>query len=495
MITHNIADYIAMNAARRPEKTALIQQERSVSYAQLESGVTALAVSLQAQGLDRGDIVGIAMRDGIDYVAIMLAAFRIGIVVLPMDSRWTPIEKANVSSHFEAKAVILDGSVDGDVGGARAIAFDPAMYEADPALLRLPEDFSADEPLVLSLSSGTTGIPKGPMISHRHFMLRHYAEWLALGFLQSDVNLCATPLYFGGGRYFTLSYLMAGATVVLNSPPYELDELAAVVTRFGVTTTFLVPTLLRRIASAADEVRAPFQMLRFVISSGSSLHPQESAEISRQVNACIINLYASTEGGSVSLHHPAIEGPANGSVGSSILGSTLGIADADDEPLPQGETGLIRHRAPWHPAGFHNSPEETQRYFRKGWYYPGDIGHIDASGYLFITGRAKDMIIRGGVNIYPDEIEVALLARAQITDAAVVGRPSAELGEEVVAFVTVQGTLDSDALRAHCRSVLAAYKVPVAFIVVETLPRNQSGKILKAVLRATFDTVPPATSQ
>ncbi|MCX7324972.1 MAG: AMP-binding protein [Hyphomicrobiales bacterium] len=487
MITANIANYITMNAARRPEKVALIQGDRSVTYASLDRDVSALCMTYQDAGLGRGDIVGIAMRDSIDYVAMMLAAFRLGIVLLPMDSRWTPVEKANVARFFEARAVVLDTGTETVVGNSPVLRFDPAMYRRDTAGLRLPDGFSADEPLVLSLSSGTTGIPKGPMISHRHYMLRHYTEWLALGFLQTDINLCSTPLYFGGGRYFTLSYLLAGATVVINSPPYELAELASVISRFGVTTTFLVPTLLRRLATEPDDVRAPFQKLRFIVCSGSSLHPTESAELSAKVNSCIINHYASTEGGSVSMHNPMVEGPANGSVGRSVLGSTLEIADADDNALPQGETGLIRHRAPWHPAGFHNSPEETKKAFRKGWYYPGDIGHIDPNGYLFITGRAKDMIIRGGINIYPDEIEATLLTMPQVEDAAVVGRPSAELGEEVVAFVTVKSAVDPEMLRAHCRSVLSAYKVPAEIIFLDALPRNQSGKIVKAKLRESFE--------
>ena len=490
MITANVADFLSMNAGRRPEKTALIERDRRMSYAELDRAHLAVAAALQGLGFGRGEIVGIAMRDGIDYVVTMMAAFRLGIVVLPMDSRWTEAEKANVARFFGARAVILSQSGTPLVGDSPAIAFLPAWMETSTDGLRLPEGFSADEPLVLSLSSGTTGIPKGPMISHRHYMLRMYTEWLALGYLQTDTNLCATPLYFGGGRYFTMAYLMAGATVVINSPPYEVEELAEVVARHTVSTTFLVPTLLRRIAAAPPHVRAPFQALRFVISSGSALHPTEAAELSEKVNACIINHYASTEGGSVSMHNPTVDGPANGSVGRSVLGSQLQIADEQDNPLPQGATGLIRHKAPWHPAGFYNSPEESKRAFRNGWYYPGDIGHIDEKGYLFITGRAKDMIIRGGINIYPDEIEAALLQRAEIVDAAVVGRTHPELGEEVVAFVVADGPVDAEALKAHCRASLAAYKVPVDFITIEAMPRNQSGKILKHVLRDRFASLP-----
>jgi acyl-CoA synthetase (AMP-forming)/AMP-acid ligase II len=166
-----------------------------------------------------------------------------------------------------------------------------------------------------------------------------------------------------------------------------------------------------------------------------------------------------------------------------MLGSDVGIAAEDGGVLGTGQTGLIRHRAPWHPAGFHSNPAETARWFRDGWYYTGDIGHMDEAGFLFITGRAKDMIIRGGVNIYPDEIEAALISHPAIADAAVVGRPARGLGEEVVAFVVASGEVSAEMLRAHCLDRLAPYKVPSVYRSVADLPRNPGGKVMKAVLR------------
>ena len=162
MITANVADFLSMNAGRRPEKVALIERDRRMSYAELDRAHLAVAAALQGLGLGRGEIVGIAMRDGIDYVVTMMAAFRLGIVVLPMDSRWTEAEKANVARFFGARTVILSQSGVSLVGDSPALAFDPAWTETDTGGLRLPEDFSADEPLVLSLSSGTTGIRSGP---------------------------------------------------------------------------------------------------------------------------------------------------------------------------------------------------------------------------------------------------------------------------------------------------------------------------------------------
>ena len=483
MIADNIAQYIAMNAIRRPERAALIGHGRRLDYRQLERAMLGVAAALQEWGVRRGEIVGVAMRDDIDHVVTMFAIARLGAILLPMDARWTAVETQNVARHFDARVVVTSDTQSSRLPETPVIVFDAAMLEHDIESLRLPADSSADDPLLLSLSSGTTGTPKGPILSHRQMLLRHYTEWLALGFLQSDVNLCATPLYFGGGRGFTLSYLMAGGTVVLHPPPHKPEDLAESITAHGVTTTFLVPTLLRRIAASPERIRAAFRGLRVVVSSGSALHPTERATLFAQVNAHIVNLYASTEGGSVSVLEADATGLAASSVGRPVLGSVVEIASEAGQPLPRGETGLIRHRAPWHPTGFHRNPEETKRFFRDGWYYPGDIGFQDVQGYVHITGRSKDMIIRGGVNIYPDEIEAVLLSHPGIADAAVVGRDSAILGEEVVAFIVPSGSCDAADLTEHCRRSLAAYKIPSAFLHVPELPRNPGGKVKKAELR------------
>jgi acyl-coenzyme A synthetase/AMP-(fatty) acid ligase len=319
-------------------------------------------------------------------------------------------------------------------------------------------------------------------------MLRVWSEWLCMGFSPDDVNLCATPLYFGGGRNFTLSYLAAGATVAFCPPPYRPADVAAAIDLFGVTTTFLVPTLLRRVLEAPEEIRAAIRGLRLVISSGSALHPAERSEMAAKVNANIVNYYASTEGGGVSILASSVGGVRAGSVGLGIIGSEISIADDEGNPRAPGEIGHIRQRAPWHPAGFHRNESETLRYFRDGWYLPGDLGYLDADGYVFITGRAKDMIIRGGVNIYPNEIEAVLIGHPAIQDAAVVGRPSALMGEEVTAFIVCYAGSQSDPgvadIVEHCRSQLAPYKIPSEFYFLDILPRNSGGKVVKSELLA-----------
>lgn len=471
-----------MNAVRRAERVALHEGSRALTYAQLGRDVDSFAASLQHGGISRGQVVGLTMRDGIDHVVAMLAILRLGAILLPMDARWTSVEKENVARVFGAFCVVTDAPANCVLTSAKVLEHGVLVNQTDLAL-ELPTDFSADEPMLMSLSSGTTGTPKGPLLTHRQMMLRLQAEWLSIGFHPDDVNLCATPLYFGGGRGFTLSYLMAGATVVFCPPPYRPEDIANLIRHHGVTTTFLVPTLLRRVKDASDDVLEATRSLRFIISSGSALHPSERSDMLRNVNARITNYYASTEGGGVSILFGYEEGDIAQSVGRPMLGSHLCVTDDEGNILGPREIGHIRQKASWHPEGFHENAAESARFFRDGWYLPGDLGYMDESGYLFITGRSKDMIIRGGINIYPNEIESVLISHPAISDAAVVPRPSEALGEEVVAFVVGDhSTVDADQLTLHCKISLAAYKVPSEFVFVAELPRNSGGKVLKADL-------------
>ena len=475
-----LTDMVLHQALRRPDHPALEHAGETMTYAGLAVAVEDRARALRAAGLVPGVLAGLAMTDGIDYVVSMLAVFRTGAVMLPVDVRWTAAEKTGVLGFFGAAMLLVD-------------APDPALATPQIVPSALPRGPAAswptdpDAPILLSLSSGTTGIPKGPRITHRQWLMRMGAEWVGLGFLHSDRFLCATPLYFGGGRGFTMEHLLGGATVVLHPPPYDAAALPATIERHRITSLFLVPTILRRLASGPEADAADLSSLRLLISSGSALHAEERDAVMRRLTPNFYNLYASTEGGSISMLTPDTTGDAVASVGRPAVMSRFEIVDDADRPLPPGTVGHIRQSSPWLPDGFWNNPEETARSFRDGCYYPGDMGLVNEQGYLFITGRSKDMIIRGGVNIYPNEVERVLLAHPAVSEAAVVAWPSREMGEEVAAFVTLRTPADSDSLRRHCRASLASYKVPRTVFAVDDMPRNSAGKLLKPTLAARLD--------
>jgi acyl-CoA synthetase (AMP-forming)/AMP-acid ligase II len=414
----------------------------------------------------------VALRDTVEHVVILAALARAGIVLLPLDWRWTAEEKARVAEHFGAKRVFEEPDVD-----AR---WHEAVAQADPDA-RFPE---GDVPLLMSLSSGTTGRPKGPRLRHSQFMARFRVFWINLGFNSQDRFLSATPLYYGGGRTFALAMLYTGATVYMLPPPYEAEALCDAVARHRITNLFLVPTLIRRLMSLPDERLAPLRSLRLLLSSGAALHPDERTAIRRRITPSFVEYYSSTEGGGVSFLVPEDPEQFAGSVGRPVFGVEVQCVDEAHRPLAPGGVGRIRYRGPAVADGFWNDPEASRESFRDGWWYPGDLGMLDDHGYLHLKGRAKDMIIRGGINIYPAEVEAVLQSHAAVADTAVVGWPSREFNEEVAAFVILKGEVSPAELRDLCRAKLAPYKVPREVFVVPDFPRNALGKTIKTELSA-----------
>jgi acyl-CoA synthetase (AMP-forming)/AMP-acid ligase II len=409
--------------------------------------------------------------------------------------RWTQAERVAVARGFMADLVLVsEGGA--EIDGNRTVTasqswFDEAMKA--PAERRISV---ADrrQPLILSLSSGTTGKPKGPVISHGNILNRLQIYTVSLGFNERDRFLLSTPLYFGGGRYMALCMLMLGGTVVLARQPVSPAELLRIVDDEKITSLFLVPTLLRRLLSICEDNDGPaLPAVRRLISSGSILHARERDLIQRKLSPEFFNFYASTEGGGVSVLAPDDPETVSGSIGRPVFGTEVELVGPDHKPVPKGDVGEIRYRGGTVADGFYRDPDATAEAFRDGWYYPGDLGRYDEDGYLYLVGRTKDMIIRGGVNIYPFEIEQLLLSHPDIAEAAVVAWPSPELGEEVAAFVVPKAPLeqvDRHLLDGFCRANLAPYKVPKDFFTLAEMPKNAMGKILKANLSGRLPPLP-----
>jgi acyl-CoA synthetase (AMP-forming)/AMP-acid ligase II len=483
----NLADALAHHARARPGQAAVIAGDRVVLYRDLDGLVRRWAAHLASLGLGQGDVVGIALRDSIEHLLALWAAARMGAVALPMDWRWTAPEQHSVATRFRASLVLVEA--DGaPIEGVRCIAVDAgfaAAVEAAPADLPFPTgEACGGMPLLLSLSSGTTGRPKGPMVTHRHFLRRFWTHWIDLGLNAREVYVSATPMYFGGGRTFTMSLLFSGGTAVLFPPPYKPQELAAEIARRQATSAFLVPTLLRRLLDLPEDLAAPVRRMRLLLSSGAPLHPWERRAIRDRLCAGFHEYYASTEGGGVSLLRPEDIDTHEASVGRAVFGVEIAIFDDAMARLPAGEVGRLGYRGPGVADGFVDDPEADAEVFHQGWFLPGDLASVDADGYVTLKGRRKDMIIRGGINIYPPEIESVLLSDPRIAEAAVVGWPSVAMGEEIAAFVVPRPgeAPDAASLLALCRARLAPYKVPREVMLIADLPRNSSGKTLKPEL-------------
>ena len=479
----NIAAPLTHHARAYARQPAIVQGDRVITYGELDPLVRRTATHLRALGLAQGDVAGVALRDSAEHLVVLAALARAGIVILPLDWRWTPAEQARVAIHFGSKLAIVEADrpqPEGQACVAVDAAWSRAVATASPA-----SDFpDGDLPLLMSLSSGTTGRPKGPRIRHSQFLARFRVMWINLGFNSQDRFLSATPLYYGGGRTFALLMLHSGATVFMLPPPYEPAELCAAVARHRISALFLVPTLIRRLLALADGELAPLRSLRLLLSSGAALHPDERRVIRSRVCPGFIEYYASTEGGGVSFLTADDPEEFGDSVGRPVFGVEVECVDEQHRRLPPGEVGRIRYRGPAVADSFWNDPEATLESFRDGWWYPGDLGLLDESGYLYLKGRAKDMIIRGGINIYPAEVEAVLQSHPAVADSAVVGWPSREFNEEVAAFVVLKGAATPLELRELCRTRMAPYKVPREVFVVPEFPRNALGKVIKAELSA-----------
>lgn len=481
----NLADSLAHHVGARPDQPALIHGDRTIFYRDLDSIVRRWAAHLSSLGLKRGDVLGIALKDTADHVLALYASARLGTITLPIDVRWTAAEMQSVASRFRAKRVLIEGDAS-PIGALDCVPVDEAFLASvgsAPADMDFPSGAECGEmPLLVSLSSGTTGRPKGPVVTHYQFLRRFWTHWIDLGLDSKQVYVSATPLYFGGGRTFAMSQLFCGGTVVLFPPPYKPEALVREVELRQATSCFLVPTLIRRLLDLPPEQLAPMKRLSLLLSSGAPLHANERAMIREHISAGFHEYYASTEGGGVSLLRPQdIEKHAD-SVGRPVFGVEVRILDDEDRPLPPGEVGRLAYRGPGVASGFFDDAEADADAFQDGWFLPGDLATIDQSGFVRLRGRRKDMIIRAGVNIYPMEIEAVLASHPAVHEAVVVGRPAREMGEEVTAFILPRGPLELEELHRLCAERLAPYKRPRDFILVTDLPRNASGKILKAEL-------------
>ena len=481
----NLSGTLPLHARTRASHPAIIAGERVITYGELDPQVGRTASHLKALGLGSGDLLGVCLGDHADHVTVLLAAARLGVAVLPMDWHWTPAERQRIVDVFQPKAVMIEADAAAIAGvpiHRRDVNWHDAVVGAIPQVDG-PDD--TDMPLVLALSSGTTALPKGPMISHANMLARFRGHWVSLGFNQHDRFALTTPLYYGGGRGFVLSYLFIGGTIVMFPPPFKPGDLVETVEQRSVNRVFLVPTQIRRLLAMARGDGLLFPRVDNLISSGATLSPEEREAVRNQLTPNFTDYYSSTEGGGITVQPAADQDRHPRSVGRPSFLTEVEIVDEGHRRQPAGEAGRIRYRGPGVALGFYGNPEPgstASAFFRDGWFYPGDVGEMNEEGYLFLRGRAKDMIIRGGANIYPSDVELVLQTHPAVEEAAVVGRPSTEYGEEVAAFVIAHGTVDGPELIAHCRERLARHKVPRDVFLVDDLPRNSTGKVLKAAL-------------
>lgn len=476
----NLANVVRVNASNLERKPAILYREQVISYSELWHAIESLAAFLHAKGIVRGDRVGLSLKDHPLHLIAHFSIARLGGVIVPIDHRWTEREKRAAATAFKLRLVLTDGET---IRGSEVAVLDEGVLQTPTDAL--PEIDDNDANVLISLSSGTTGKPKGALVTHRNLYERFVSQWAAIGYDSRDCFAILTPLFFGAGRSFAMSLLVAGGTVRLAPPPLKPPEIAEVLRGEEVTATFLPPTLLRRLLELHAEGDAPLLAnLDYLIVSGEPLYADEAHEVLRTICPNLYSYYASSEGGGISVLPAKDFEEHAATVGIPTFRTDVQIVGANDDPLAAGEVGRLRYRGPGVATRFVDSDGTEKDAGLGGWFYPGDLATRLATGHIALRGRDKDIVIRGGVNIYPAEIEATLLAHPNVVEAAVVGREDSARGQIVHAFLALTGTVATEDIEAWCRSKLAPYKVPQEYILMESLPKRASGKVDKKALEA-----------
>ena len=494
-----IGDIAANNARRYPDKKALVDADRVHTWSQVDERARRLANHMAAQGLTPGDRVMVIARNCIEWPEISFGLAKAGLVAVPVNIRLAPDEVAHVRDDSGARAVIIhadhcDKFLDELSGLSLVLTIGPdyesALGAADPNALQV--EVSPDDVAVILYTSGTTGRAKGVMHTHRALLYQAADTNLVTEANRSDVMLATTPFFTAGGMVRTVSWLYLGQTMVIHQrfdPQAVIDEIE----RSRITFTTFIPTMLHRtLAILEDGPPRDMSSLRR-ISYGSAPVPPGLARKAMDLLGCDLQQrYGLTEcGGQATIltpqdHRDIVAGRTSiaTSCGRETPMCVIRIVDSDGNDAATGEVGEIVIVSPANAVGYWNRPEQTAETFRPDGLRSGDLGYLDGDGYLHITGRKTDMIISGGFNVYPAEIERVIAHHSGVDLVAVVGAPDPEWGETPVAVVipksdvTDQNALGAE-LSALCRAELAGYKQPRRFLFWSEFPLGPAGKILK----------------
>lgn len=481
----NLFRQLEFQAAARGGELALQDGDRRWDFLALNAEAARFAGALRDAGLGPGDRIGVALRDTADHLIARLAAGRAGIAVVPMDWRLPLPERARVAGNFRLAAVLTEPH--GTLDGVRCIPVDDTWQARVASAAELPFVDDPGLPLVLNLSSGTTGAPKAAVVTHGNYTQRIRNNVAACGPLAGLRYLSVSPLYFSAGSHFCLMTLLQGGAVILYPPMFGPEEYVDAVREHEATMGFLVPTVLRWLLALPAGQSPLLPSLKLLIAAASPLTADERQQIVSRLTPNFYDMYGSAGGGNISILRPSEIAAHADTVGRAVGDVQLQVVDDADRPLPAGAVGLVRLRGAgvataWFDTADTAGAPAAQRTERvtEGWLYTGDLGALDADGYLTLHGRADDVILRGGANIYPDVVEAALRRCPGVGDAAVVGRPVAGADPEILAFVVAAegGPAPTEqALLTHCRTVLPAWMLPAEVRIVDDLPRTTSGKV------------------
>jgi long-chain acyl-CoA synthetase len=500
---------LVANAEARPGHPALVCAGRCVTYGELDRLVNRVAHALRDRGLMAGGRVAVMLPNSIEFFTVTQAAAKLGALVVPVNTRFRRDEIAYLLADAGVDAFVFDAAYIADAVPALAAARRPAaarclvlgradgftnLADAVAGAPDVPPPAELRETgyNLMIYTSGTTGRPKGVVrqgFDARTSFEAHKRLVAMWGFTPDDVHLMVGPAYHTLPSAYVLQHLFVGATSVL-MPKFDAEESLRLIDAERVTTSGMVPAHFIRILELPPDVRARYDLssLKKVMHAAAPCPVPVKRRIMEVFpRDSVWEFYGATEGpGTIISPQEWLAHP--GSVGRPWPGVAVRVVGDDGRPVPAGEIGTIYLSSPAGGFEYHNAPDKTAAAFRDGFFTVGDMGYLDTDGYLFIADRRADMVISGGVNVYPAEIESVLAAHPDVIDAAVFGVPDARWGESLHAVVEPRkgSALAGDDLRSWCRERLADFKCPRAFDLVAELPRDPNGKVLKRQLREPF---------
>lgn len=483
----NLAQLLHASARRLPQAPAIaLGTKTAATYGELSVRVARLAAGMLGRGLARGDRVALAMKNCPEYYEVLFACWHAGLCAVPINAKLHAREFAYILENSGARLCIVTRDLESAIPGALSVAA--------PEFARLGEEQPVAAAEVapgdlawLFYTSGTTGVPKGAMLTHRNLLFStqaYFADIDRLG--PGDSILHAAPLSHGSGVY-GLPHFAAGAlNVIPESGGFEPEEIFRLIAAHRGVSFFAAPTMIVRLLASPAAGAADLRNLKTITYGGAPMYVADSLRALELFGPRLYQLFGQGEAPMTITGLPQSDHAARRnleSCGFARTGVEVKVFDAEDRELPPGGVGEIVTRSDCVMAGYWDNPKATAQALRGGWLRTGDLGSLDEAGYLTIRDRSKDMIISGGSNIYPREIEEVLLRHPAVAECSVIGRAHPEWGEEVVAFVVRRADVSPQELDTLCLAHIARFKRPRHYRFVEGLPKNNYGKVLKTELR------------
>ncbi|MEW6137847.1 MAG: long-chain-fatty-acid--CoA ligase [Thermodesulfobacteriota bacterium] len=494
----NLSNVIDRAATYFPNKIALIFGRRSFTYEEIRKSVNRVAAQLIEEGLRPGDRVALYVPNSPEWVVAYYGIIRAGGVALCLNPAYKRLELEHLLKDAQPRLMIISEKLAANLPDRASVpGLDSLLsFELHPVLSTILENVAAAEPstpvavhtdaddsCVILYTGGTTGTPKGAMLTHRNLLFTAQNVCYHEAIRPDDRSLCFMPLnHVFGGNHIMNGIFYGCGTLILHDG-FDLDRILASVKEDRVTRFFAVPTVFIRLLADAGHKRH-FSTVKYCFSAATSMASEIVRKWTEAYGLTIHEAYGMTETSSLVTYNHMYRHRI-GSVGTPAGIVEVRIVDPEGNPVPQGETGEIAIRGPNVMKGYWGKPEETSAMVRGGWLHSGDVGRLDRDGYLFIVDRIKDVIITGGYNVFPSEVEEVLYTHPSISECAVVGLEDAVYGEAVTAFVVLQPGCEfsKTELIAYCKERMASYKVPKEFKPVERLPKSSTGKILRRKIR------------